>query len=247
MSNYDIKSCSSLERAYYRPIEAALRWCNLIEHEVAILEKTGLSLFPAIADFPQWPCLRLNAEKIFEATQNNELPHGRDGRTVSEGDHVAPHRVTVRHNDLKLWIAKYYPDQKPNFLFDEVERTTHSAINKDAFIALQVERDALKARIEKAEVWAKDTQSKQKELNAENVLLRSQVALNKDSLNGSERETLLVIIAALAKEANVDIAKTSKTGVHIENMTQLIGARIGATTIETHLKKIPQALENRAK
>ena len=247
MSNYDIKSCSSLERAYYRPIEAALRWCNLIEHEVAILEKTGQSLFPTIADFPLWPCLRLNAEKIFEATQNNELPHGRDGRTVGEGDHVAAHRVTVRHNDLKLWIAKYYPDQKPKFLFDEVERTTHSAINKDAFIALQVERDALKARIEKAEVWAKDTQSKQKELNADNVLLRSQVALNKDSLNGSERETLLVIIAALAKEAKVDIAKTSKTGELIANMTQTLGASVGATTIETHLKKIPKALESRAK
>ena len=247
MSNYDVKSCSSLERAYYRPIEAALRWCNLIEHEVVILEKTSHSLFPAIADFPQWPCLRLNAEKIFEATQNNELPHGRDGRTVNEGDHVAPMRITVRHNDLKIWIAKYYPDQKPKFLFDEVERTTHSAINKDAFIALQVERDALKVRIEKAEIWAKDTQPKLKELNAENELLRSQVALNKGALNGSERETLLVIIAALAKEAKVDIAKISKAGQQIENMTQLIGARIGATTIETHLKKISQALENRAK
>lgn len=247
MSNYDVKSCSSLERAYYRPIEAALRWCNLIEHEVVILEKTGQSLFPAIADFPQWPCLRLNAEKIFEATQNNELSHGRDGRTVSEGDHVAAHRVTVRHNDLKLWVAKYYPDQKPKFLFDEVERTTHSAINKDAFVALQVERDALKARIEKAEAWAKDTQQKLKELNAENVLLRSQVALNKDTLNGSERETLLIIIAALAKEYKVDIQKTSKAGELIARLTQQLGANVGATTIETHIKKIPQALQNRAK
>ena len=149
-----------------------------------------------------------------------------------------------------VWLlhnTEYYPDQKPKFLFDEVERTTHSAINKDAFIALQVERDALKVRIEKAEIWAKDTQPKLKELNAENELLRSQVALNKGALNGSERETLLVIIAALAKEAKVDIAKISKAGQQIENMTQLIGARIGATTIETHLKKISQALENRAK
>lgn len=199
MNNYDAKSCSSLERAYYRPIEAALRWCNLIEHEVEVLEKTGQSLYPAIADFPQWPCLRINAEKIFEATQNNELPHGRDGRTVSEGDHVASYRVTVRHNDLKLWIAKYYPDQKPKFLFDEVERTTHTAINKDAFIALQVERDALKVRIEKAEVWAKDKQSNLKELNAENEKLRSKVTVNEANLNNKERESLIKIIYALAK------------------------------------------------
>lgn len=66
-------------------------------------------------------------------------------------------------------------------------------------------------------------------------------------LSDKERETLLIIIAALAKEAKVDISKTSKAGDLIANMTQLIGAPVGATTIETHLKKIPQALENRAK
>lgn len=247
MSNYDFKSCSSLERSYYRPIEAALRWCNLIEHEVAILDKTGLALYPNIADFPQWPCLRLNAEKIFEATQNNELPHGREGRNISEGEHVASHRVTVRHNDLKIWIAKYFPDQKPKFLFDEVERTTHSAINKDAFIALQVERDALKARLEKAEAWAKNTLFNIKELTSENELLRSKVSISGVALNGSERETLLIIIAALAKEAKIDISKISKTGDLIAVMTQQLGTPIGATTIETHLKKIPLALESRAK
>jgi hypothetical protein len=47
-------------------------------------------------------------------------------------------------------MATYYPDQKPKFLFDDVERTTHAAINADSFRALQVERDALKARIDKA-------------------------------------------------------------------------------------------------
>lgn len=66
-------------------------------------------------------------------------------------------------------------------------------------------------------------------------------------LSDKERETLLVIIAALAKEAEVDIAKISKAGDLIANMTQLIGAPIGATTIETHLKKIPQALASRTK
>ena len=66
-------------------------------------------------------------------------------------------------------------------------------------------------------------------------------------LGNKERETLLVIIAALAKEAGVDITKTSKAGEIIASMTQQLGASIGATTIETHLKKIPQALENRTK
>jgi len=74
-----------------------------------------------------------------------------------------------------------------------------------------------------------------------------QLAGTDKPLSNTERETLLVIIAALAKEAKVDIAKISKAGDLIANMTQLIGAPIGATTIETHLKKINQAIVNRAK
>lgn len=66
-------------------------------------------------------------------------------------------------------------------------------------------------------------------------------------LSDKERETLLIIIAALAKEAKIDINKASKAGELIANLTQQIGASVGATTIETHLKKISQALENRAK
>jgi len=66
-------------------------------------------------------------------------------------------------------------------------------------------------------------------------------------LKDIERNSLLIIIAALAKEAKVDIDKISKAGILIANMTQLIGAPIGATTIETHLKKINQALVSRTK
>ena len=66
-------------------------------------------------------------------------------------------------------------------------------------------------------------------------------------LSNIERETLLIIIAALAKEAKIDINKTSKAGELIAKLSQQVGAPVGPTTIETHLKKISQALENRAK
>ncbi len=68
-----------------------------------------------------------------------------------------------------------------------------------------------------------------------------------DSISNKERDTLLVMIAALAKEAKLDINKTSKTSELIASMTQILGSPIGATTIENKLKEIPQALENRAK
>lgn len=76
MDTYDSNSCSGIERLYYRPIEAALRWCNLVDHEAQILEKVGTALVPDLGIFPQWPCLRLNTEKIWMAIHDGELPYG---------------------------------------------------------------------------------------------------------------------------------------------------------------------------
>ena len=155
MENYDSKSCNTLEKLYYRPIEAALRWCNLISFENQVLVEVGEELLPPIGAFPQWPCLRLNTEKICTAIRDGELLYGRDGKTVVKGETVRKDRITVKHTDLRNWIQKTYPDQKPQFLFDEIERSTHSSINADTFRTLQADRDALKARVGKAEEWAK--------------------------------------------------------------------------------------------
>ncbi len=36
MAGYDSKSCTALQ-TFYRPIEAAIHWCGLTEHEAAIM------------------------------------------------------------------------------------------------------------------------------------------------------------------------------------------------------------------
>lgn len=61
-----------------------------------------------------------------------------------------------------------------------------------------------------------------------------------------ERATLLTIIAALAREAKIDISRPSKAGALIENLTQQLGARVSKRAIEEHLKRIRDALEKRA-
>jgi hypothetical protein len=61
-----------------------------------------------------------------------------------------------------------------------------------------------------------------------------------------ERSTLLVIIAALAKLAKVDVTKPSSAATAIESETVLMGTRVAARTIEEHLKRIPEALENKS-
>lgn len=151
MAEYNSKSCNALSKSFYYPIEAALRWCGLIEFEDIILSElweSGQLLIPEVGQFPEWPCLRVNAEKIFDAIAHREIPCGRDGKTVDlSRDRVAKHRLTVRHTDLRAWMAKHYPDQKPEFLFDELERSSHSAINADSFRSLQADLQAARAML----------------------------------------------------------------------------------------------------
>jgi hypothetical protein len=118
MDGFNPKSCNALEKPFYRPIEAAIRWCGLIAHEPEIVITIPPDGMPRIGDFPQWPCLHANTEKILDAIRCGEIRHGRDGATVADHDHVAPARVTVRYTDLKEWMERHYPDQKPAFLFD---------------------------------------------------------------------------------------------------------------------------------
>jgi hypothetical protein len=196
VSGYDPKSCNALEKPFYRPVEAALRWCNLIAHEDMILGQVKGMAIPEPGMFPQWPCLRANAERVLDAILNGGLPYGRDGRSVESDDHVAPPRLTVRHADLKDWMQRCYPDQKPAFLFDEIERSTHAAINADTFRALQADRDALKLRIEKATEAYRTLNQERDTIAGERDSLRGIV--DKMSSPGGRAEiTYLNIIGAL--------------------------------------------------
>ena len=66
-------------------------------------------------------------------------------------------------------------------------------------------------------------------------------------LSTNERNTLLVIIAALCSEAKIDYKKPAKAAGMILHTADSMGLKIGETTIERHLKKIPDALETRMK
>lgn len=66
-------------------------------------------------------------------------------------------------------------------------------------------------------------------------------------LKDRERNTLLTIIAVLCKEAKLDHTKSAKAAGLIQSTAAEMGISIGETTIEGHLKKIPDALGTRMK
>lgn len=134
-------------KTFYRPIEAAIRWGGLEAFESLILEVVGThnSLDPG--DFPQWPMLRLNVERIFDAMRNRELAYGRAGITCNDPSLLDDPRLTIRHVDLRVWMTRFYPSHKPAFLFDDIERQLHPAISVEAVHALLIDREALRTQL----------------------------------------------------------------------------------------------------
>ena len=68
-----------------------------------------------------------------------------------------------------------------------------------------------------------------------------------EKIGTRERDTLLTIIAVLCREAKLDYTTASKTAALIQSTAATMGVSIGETTIEGHLKKIPDALGTRTK
>jgi hypothetical protein len=129
-------------KTFYRPIDAALRWCNLIRYEAQIVQAAWSCPEKLATLFPQWPDLHAATEKIYDAVRNGELPYGCLGVSVPRGSYVEPFQLTIRHSDLRHWMQVYYPDQKPSFLF-ESGRDSHEKVSIGTFLALQADRDVL--------------------------------------------------------------------------------------------------------
>lgn len=66
-------------------------------------------------------------------------------------------------------------------------------------------------------------------------------------LSTRERDTLLTIIAVLAREAKIKVDLPGKAAIFIEGLTDSMGTHVSKRAIEEHLKKIPDALATRMK
>lgn len=233
MNDYDNKSCNALQKPFYRPVEVAIRWCGLIKEESKILSALDTNdMIPKTGQFPLWPCLQANTEKIFDAIMHNELPHGRDGKTVSNDDHVAKQRLTVRHNDLKIWMSQYYPDQKPEFLFDETERKTHSAINADSFRALLADRDALQTQLTGVTAELREVTEERDKLK----IISSSLS---DQISERERQTVLKLIIGMAIKGYCFDPAASRNSAASEIVSDLalLGISIDDDTVRKWLKE----------
>lgn len=184
--------------AYYIPQAAAL-WCGVPSEMVDSILNQSVENGRNIYRHHSIDCLEPRCRAIHDAIDNNKIPCGRDGRgrNYESEDHVAAERRTVSRQDLKAWIAKEFPSDKPDFLFDEIERNTHSAINAESFRALQADRDALQRQLESTKTTIQNMELKTYEAAAKLKQHEARLQhLGKD-INPRSEKTYLNILGAL--------------------------------------------------
>ncbi|WP_458369702.1 hypothetical protein [Pseudomonas fluorescens] len=182
-------------KIFYRPIDAAVRWCNLMAFESEILEAHSHSPEKLAQRFPQWPCLHANTEKIYDAIRNHELPYGYFGVTVARETSIDSSQLTVRHSDLRLWMSLHYPEQKPDFLF-EPTYDTHEKISIGAYFALQADRESILIELKTLQRLHQEILSDLETVGLEPKDLKS-LAKSHRGLSGRSELTYQQIIGAL--------------------------------------------------
>lgn len=193
-------SCEQLKSRYeFYPVRvAAALWCGIPNKELKDILNQAVEVYRGVWASPYIPCLEPRCRAIHDAINEGLLPVCREkGEIIQE--HVAPERRHVRGEDLRIWIAENFPNDKPAFLFDEIERSTHTAINSEAFKALQVDRDAIKLENEKLKKLNQELTRDKEELKLENESIKACIEKMTASSNLSIKAetTYLNIIGAM--------------------------------------------------
>jgi hypothetical protein len=151
---------------FYSVPDAALLWCGVPIEQIQEHLGKAVEIHSGIFSLPYMPCFEKKCKVIHWALNSRELPVYREQGNIAT-DHVTPNRRHVRREDLKVWIAKNFPDDKPEFLFDKVERSAHSSITTKAFQALQVELIAKDLKLNDAKECVQNITKERDELKAE--------------------------------------------------------------------------------
>jgi hypothetical protein len=189
------ENCNAEKLPYYTAVQAGIRWCGLTKYEDEILE-TMREKGDGVK-FSQWPCLQPRIAELRYAMRIEEIPHGVDGNPKFDGQARSESRWTMTHADLRRWFKENASQTEwPAFLFDEIERGTHSSFTAEAVQAIKLERDA--ARAELARLKA-DAQGKDFQIAAmEKQIAALKVEIEKAGVPGQRSETTyLNIIGAL--------------------------------------------------
>ncbi|MDP6725377.1 MAG: hypothetical protein QF536_09335 [Arenicellales bacterium] len=245
------KTCDALKShaAIYKVEVAAALWCgvppDMVDKVIGQCKPTGnTSLASAILRHPEVECIEVYCRAIFEAMDEGVLSFTyEDGRELGPDKYVKYGRRHVKRGVLKDWIAKEYPGDKPDFLFDEIERGTHKAINAESFRALQVELEADKKRLQKADKICRVLGSQIESLQKERDQLLKERETATRMVPDSVISSLLKMVLGMAVNTykyDPDANRNSATGGNAGSISadlQSVGLTIDADTVRKYLNE----------
>lgn len=221
-----VQACFSV---YHIPVAAAL-WCGVPAEQVAgelrIAVSIGQSnaLGRAILRHPYLKCLEPRIRAIHAAIDSGDLQVCReDGRKID--DHVAYERRHVYGLDLKEWAKKIAPTERPAFLFDQIERDTHSAISVEAYRIIKAANDAKDIKLSQAHERIKDLTEEVS--RAEAQLKGMQAMIDGMAAPGIRAETTYENIIGGLLGLMVGKTPAGKSQSVFENQSAIIYAMLG--------------------
>lgn len=217
---------SELLKTSYRPLEAAIRWSGATDQERTILRVLSRRIIPARDEFPRWPHLHLHVERIHDAILNKDLPYGLRGVTVRRRVSLEHPDLTVRHLDLKSWMTRCYPEERPDFLFNETEkRLARPFVTEETLRALLDDREAMKVQVEQLQ--------RQLQMPTRNVLMSR--GEDETSITRRAETTYLHVIGGLrdlllgASPSGEPYSKFKTQDAIISALVAHFGGRLGMT------------------
>lgn len=227
-------------KVFYTPIEAAIRWCNLVEYEGQIIPTLHGKNRLSPRQFPQWPQLHLNLDRIFDGLIHGDLSYGRNGVTANDPKLLSEPDLTIRHVDLRAWMSHHYPDQRPAFLFDAFEQILHPAITVEMIQALIGDRELLRATYSNCQRSLDELRSAHSALQQDYARQKSQQ--RNEGISQRAEATYLNIIGALLQlmldqaPSGIPYSRFKSQEAIISALVAHHGSLMGITTRTLHAK-----------
>ena len=215
-------------RAYhthYSIPRAAALWCGVPADRLDRILELTIDVGRGIVSHPKVPCIEPRCRAMHEAIEAGDLECRREGKKITPGEHVAPERRSVSREALKAWIAVAFPASKPDFLFDAIERNTHSAITAESYRALKAAHDAKDVKLAEA----KENIRRLEEVgNAAKAQIESMEAvIEKMRAPGQRAETTYLNIIGSLLDLLVGETPTGRKHSIFENQSAVIAALLG--------------------
>ena len=226
---WETDNCEQVQ-SYYTvypvPVAAAL-WCGIPPEEIREHLDASTQVHRAVYRHSYIPCLEPRCRAMHEAIDKGALLVSRENGKSFDGstEHVAADRRHVTRQNLKEWIAREFPADKPAFLFDEIERKAHAAISADAYRALQADHDAARAELEKAKARETDMIREMDALRGERDSLLAMV--EKMNTPGERAETTYLNIIGAMLALMLGKSPAGKPQSVFDNQAAIIAALLG--------------------